>query len=95
MKYHLSFPTKLDKITPLNDNIDVCLQLEDGRYFTLVFATPKNLELLMQKKDIHFIYPETPFLIVDELNEFNIRQVIEHLLNQNNSIIEFYGSDVN
>ena len=94
MDYQLFFPTKLENINTTNDNIDVCLQLKNGRTYTLVFATPKNLESMMKNENIHFIYPETRFLIVDELSEENIKQTIKHLLIQDSRFIEFYGGDI-
>lgn len=94
MDYQLFFPTKLENTNTTNNNIDVCLQLKNGKTYTLVFATPNNLELMMKKEKSHFIYPETRFLIVDELSEENIRQTIEYLLLQDSKFIEFYGGDI-
>ena len=44
MNYQLYFPTNFNNINPTDDNIDVCMELPDGKQYTFVVATPQNLQ---------------------------------------------------
>ncbi|MGC6767336.1 hypothetical protein ACYSNR_03795 [Enterococcus sp. LJL128] len=72
---NIEYPTTLDKINdPTNDNIDVFVTLEDGFSYTVVVATIKNIEHMMENG---YLEEGPPFIIVDELQEDTIRRAIE------------------
>ena len=51
----ISFPTYLEDITDIeNSNIDVFVELEDGYTYTVVVATAKNIESLMDKERMNY-----------------------------------------
>jgi len=93
MNYILEYPTNLNEINIFNDNIDVCLQLEDGRKYVFVVATPDNLKEMMKKDQVPYVKPGLPCLFVEELTDKNIRQLIEELLNDDDIFLRIYGSD--
>jgi hypothetical protein len=73
----ISFPTYLEDITDIeNNNIDVFVELEDGYTYTVVVATVKNIESLMDKEKINFSEPGDPFIIVRKLT----KEIIEETL---------------
>ena len=98
MEYTVFYPTALNEIDPHKDNIDVCVTLADGRYFTFVAATPENLKSLMKKDGVSYLVPGLPFLIVEELNDNNIRSVIEELIaydqEWDDTLLRIYGSSL-
>ena len=52
---NLSFSTYLEDITDIeNDNIDVFVELENAYVYTVVVATAKNIESLMDKERMNY-----------------------------------------
>jgi hypothetical protein len=49
MKFQLRTPSGSEISPSIDDNIDVLINLEDGRLFSATFFTLKNLHTLMQK----------------------------------------------
>lgn len=96
MEYTVFYPTALEEIDPHDQNIDVCVTLADGRYYTFVVATPENLKSLMKKDGLPYLIPGLPFLIVEELTDQNIRSVIEELIRYDaewdDTLLRIYGS---
>lgn len=93
MKYSLMYPTSLAEVNPDNDNVDVCLQLEDGRQFSFVVATPANVSCLMDADNVDYLSPGLPFLFVKKINEDNIRHLFDELITQGEWLLNLYGSD--
>ena len=74
----IRFPTYLEDITDIeNDNIDVFVDLEDGYTYTVVVATAKNIESLMDKEKMNYFEPGYPFIIVKKLTKEIISEAIE------------------
>ncbi len=93
MKYSLTFPTPLDMLDKANENVDVFVELEDGKRYVFVVATPNNLSSLMRKDNIAYIKPGAPFLFVEELTEVNIRAVVEAVM-EDPVLLHIYGEDL-
>ena len=74
----ISFPTYLEDITDIeNSNIDVFVELEDGYTYTVVVATAKNIESLMDKEGMNYFEPGYPFIIVKKLTKEIISKAIQ------------------
>ena len=74
----ISFPTYLEDITDIeNSNIDVFVELEDGYTYTVVVATAKNIESLMDKERMNYFEPGYPFIIVKKLPKEIIYEAIQ------------------
>ena len=74
----ISFPTYLEDITDIeNSNIDVFVELEDGYTYTVVVATAKNIESLMDKERMNYFEPGYPFIIVKKLPKEIIHEAIQ------------------
>ena len=74
----ISFPTYLEDITDIeNSNIDVFVELEDAYTYTVVVATAKNIESLMDKEKMNYFEPGYPFIIVKKLTKEIITEAIQ------------------
>jgi hypothetical protein len=74
----ISFPTYLEDITDSeNSNIDVFVELEDGYTYTVVVATAKNIQSLMDKEKMNYFEPGDPFIIVRKLTKEIIEEAIK------------------
>ena len=92
MKYSVFYPTSFSEIQDIcNANLDVCITLENGTTYTLVFITPKNLEWMMKKDNISYVDPYFKFIVVDQLDENIINAVIRDLVS-NECLLREYGA---
>jgi hypothetical protein len=74
----ISFPTYLEDITDIeNSNIDIFVELEDAYTYTVVVATVKNIESLMDKERMNYFEPGYPFIIVKKLTKEIIYEAIQ------------------
>ncbi len=74
----ISFPTYLEEITDMEkSNIDVFDELEDAYNYTVVVATAKNIEFLMDREKMNYFKPGCPFIIVKKLTKESITEAIE------------------
>jgi hypothetical protein len=74
----ISFPTYLEDITDIeNSNIDVFVELEDAYTYTVVVATAKNIESLMDKEKMNYFEPGSPFIIVKKLTKDIIEEAVK------------------
>ena len=92
MNYQLYFPTNFNNINPTDDNIDVCMELPDGKQYTFVVATPQNLQQLIQINKKPYLEPGSPLLFVDKLTEENIRLLFDELV-KNPILLRIYSED--
>ena len=81
MKYTVFYPTKISELHDVyNDNIDVCITLENGSMFTLVFITPENLKAIMQKSNTMYVDFRFKFIVIEYISEGIIQSVIEEII---------------
>ena len=74
----INFPTHLEDIADIeNSNIDVFVELGDGYTYTVVVATAKNLESLMNKEKMNYFEPGAPFIIVKKLTKEIIEEAVK------------------
>ena len=84
----ISFPTYLEDITDIeNSNIDVFVELEDGYTYTVVVATAKNIESLMDKKKMNYFEPGYPFIIVKKLTKSIIEETLKAYAENNDGYL--------
>ena len=71
-------PNLLEEIPDIEDyNLDVFVELEDGYTYTVVIATAKNIESLMDKERMNYFEPGHPFIIVKKLTKEIISEAIQ------------------
>lgn len=76
----IRFPTYLEDSRDIeNSNIDVFVELEEtyDYTYTVVVATAKNIEYLMDKEKMNYFEPGHPFIIVKKLTKEIITEAIE------------------
>lgn len=74
----ISFPIPLTNIEDIyDDNIDVFVDLENGRSYTVVVGTYKNILSLLNKKNSNFLPPGEPMIIVKKLTMEVIEEAIQ------------------
>ena len=75
----IAFPTEIAKTEDaFNDNIDVIVELCDGRSVCVVVATPQNLTWQMEKENTAFLPLGEPMIIVSKIDA----DIIEHALHE-------------
>ena len=93
MKYELYFPTAPESLRPQDDNLDVCVRLENGEQYTLVVAKPEFLTRMMNQDGISYVRPGMPVLFAGQLTEDIIRVLVDELV-QDLPLLRLYGSDL-
>ena len=74
----ISFPTYLEDIADIeNSNIDIFVELENTYKYTVLVATAKNIESLMDKERMNYFEPGYPFIIVKKLTKEIISEAIQ------------------
>jgi hypothetical protein len=99
MLVNISFPTYLEDITDIeNDNIDVFVELEDGYTYTVVVATAKNIESLMDQEKMNYFRPGDPFIIVKKLTKDIIEETLKAYAENNDGYwlkLYHFAGDIN
>ena len=93
MDYEIFYPTPISEVDPIDDNIDVCIKL-GGKIYTMVVATPKNLETLMKNDGNGFLMPCAPFAVVEKITEENIQKLVKAFLEDDPAYLKIYGGDI-
>ena len=88
----MRFPTVWEDNPSIeNQNIDVFVQADNGYFYTLVVATPKNLEYLMDQKKRNYLRPGHPFLVVKEFTPEIIKEAVKAYAEENDGYwLKFY-----
>jgi hypothetical protein len=74
---NISFVIPLTDIEDIyDDNIDVGVELENGCEYTVTVGTPKNFLTLMNRREMDFLGPGCPFIIVRKLTMEVIEKAI-------------------
>jgi hypothetical protein len=74
----ISFPVPLTNIENIyDDNIDVFVDLENGRSYTVVVGTYKNILSLLTQENSNFLPPGEPMIMVRKLTMEIIEEAIE------------------
>jgi hypothetical protein len=82
----------LSEVNTENGNLDVHVELEDGRVFSIVVATPNNITWCMDNEGIDY-YFGTPVVFVRLLRRDYIDSALEAIILENNGMwLELYGS---
>src|SRR5690242_11563684 len=88
----IKYLSPIDHIKAENDNIDVHVELSDGRVFSILVATPNNMYWCMDNEGIDY-YFGTPAVYVRSLTPDNVRLALEALVADSDGYwLEMYGA---
>ncbi len=88
----ITYPTELDNgINIEDDNIDVFVELEDGRTYCVVVATYKNIATQMENSNKDYLEGGAPQIIVKKLTHEIIEQAINSHAEDDAYWIKIYG----
>jgi hypothetical protein len=74
----ISFPIPLKNIENIyDDNIDVFVELENGRSYTVIVGTYQNILSLLNQENSNFLPPGEPMIMVRKLTMELIEEAIE------------------
>ena len=74
----ISFPIPLKDVEDIyNDNIDVFVDLENGRSYTVIVGTYQNILSLLNQENSNFLLPGEPMIMVRKLTMDVIEEAIE------------------
>ena len=77
-----------------DDNIDVSVNLENGRNYVLVVGTPKNLLRLMENEKSDFLSPGDPIVIVKKITKEVIEEAIQAYAEDDAHYLKFYSAEL-
>jgi hypothetical protein len=77
---------------PEDDNVDILLRLGDGRVYSCLFATPKNIYWCMQNEGVPYYFGEPP-VFVKTLTPQMIEQALKAMVQEDDGKwLAVYGS---
>jgi hypothetical protein len=88
----IEFVSPIEQVDPEDDNIDVHVHLDDGRVYSLIVATPKNLYWCMDNEgNDHFF--GIPPVFVRTLTVENVQNAVRELISADGGRwLSIYGS---
>ena len=75
-----------------DDNMDVSVNLENGKNYVVVVGTPKNLLRLMENEKSDFLSPGDPIIIVKKMTKEVIEQAIKAYAEDTAYYLKFYSA---
>ena len=88
---NITFVSDLQDIVNIEDeNIDVFVELENNYIYTLVVATARNIEFLMDKNRMNYFEAGHPFIIVKKLTKEIVTQAIEEYASDTGYWLKLY-----
>ena len=75
-----------------DDNMDVSVNLENGKNYVVVVGTPKNLLRLMENEKSDFLSPGDPIIIVKKMTKEVIEQAIKAYAEDSAYYLKFYSA---
>ena len=74
----INFLSPIEDIDDIFDsNMDVSVNLENGRNYVVVVGTPKNLLRLMENEKSDFLSPGDPIVIVKKMTKEVVEEAIK------------------
>ena len=88
----------LDPIEDIDDifdyNMDVSVNLENGRNYGVVGGTPKNLLRLMENEKSNFLSPGDPIVIVKKMTKKVVEEAIQAYADDDAYSLKFYSAEL-
>jgi hypothetical protein len=91
----IDFLSPLEDIEDVfDDNMDVSVDLENGKNYVVVVGTPKNLLTLMENEKNDFLSPGDPIIIVKKMTKEVIEEAIRAYAEDDAHFLKFYALEL-
>ena len=91
----INFLGPLEDIDDIFDyNMDVSVNLENGRNYVVVVGTPKNLLRLMENEKSNFLSPGDPIVIVKKMTKEVVEEAIQAYADDDAHYLKFYAAEL-
>ena len=91
----INFLGPIEDIDEIFDsNMDVSVNLENGRNYVVVVGTPKNLLRLMENEKSDFLSPGDPIVIVKKMNKEVVEEAIKAYAEDDAYWLKFYSAEL-
>ena len=77
-----------------DDNMDVSVNLENGKNYVVVVGTPKNLLRLMENEKSDFLSPGDPIIIVKKMTKEVVEEAIRAYAEDSAYFLKFYSAEL-
>ena len=77
-----------------DDNMDVSVNLENGKNYVVVVGTPKNLLRLMENEKSDFLSPGDPIIIVKKMTKEVVKEAIQAYAENDEYCLKFYSTEL-
>lgn len=89
----INFLSPIEDIDDIfDDNMDVSINLENGRNYVVVVRTPKNLLRLMENEKSNFLSPGDPIVIVKKMTKEIVEEAIQAYADAH--YLKFYATEL-
>jgi hypothetical protein len=92
----IDFLSSIEDIDDIfDDNMDVSVDLENGRNYVVVIGTPKNLLKLMENEKSNFLSPGDPIIIVKKMTKEVVEEAIKAYVDDDDAYyLKFYAAEL-
>ena len=91
----ITFLSDLKDVKDIFDyNMDVSVNLENGRNYVVVVGTPKNLLRLMENEKSDFLSPGDPIVIVKKMTKEVVEEAIQAYAEDDAYCLKFYSAEL-
>ena len=91
----INFLSPIEDIDDIfDDNMDVSVNLENGRNYVVVVGTPKNLLRLMENEKSNFLSPGDPIVIVKKMTKEVVEEAIQAYADDDAHYLKFYAAEL-
>ena len=91
----INFLGPIENIDDIFDyNMDVSVNLENGKNYVVVVGTPKNLLKLMENEKSDFLSPGDPIIIVKKMTKEVVKEAIQAYAENDEYCLKFYSTEL-
>ena len=92
----IDFLSSIEDIDDIfDDNMDVSVDLENGRNYVVVVGTPKNLLKLMENEKSNFLSPGDPIIIVKKMTKEVVEEASKAYVDDDDAYyLKFYAAEL-
>jgi hypothetical protein len=81
----IEFVSPESEIDPEDDNVDVHIRLNDGRVYSILVATPRNIYKCMENESVDYFFGVPP-VFVQRLTRDNVERAVRALISDRDAM---------